>query len=301
MPSWKDALSRTRNVFKKSVGRVFSRREKDPETLEELEQVLLQADVAPRLVMELVEALGKHRGDAEERKQLLRDLLLEQLGEDDIWSWNGREKPLCVLMIGINGSGKTTTTAKLGKMAMGHGLQPMFGAADTFRAAGSSQLKRWADKIGCAAVTGQQGSDAASVAYDALDAAIARDVDAVFIDTAGRMHNRGPLMEELKKMRRAIEKRLPGAPHETWVVLDASIGQNAIQQAKVFHEAVPLTGIVLTKLDGSAKAGFMFSVKQQLQVPIRFVGLGEGEDDLVPFSARDFVNGLLDIEDEQLV
>ena len=210
--------------------------------------------------------------------------------------WAGLPAPAVVLLAGINGSGKTTTAAKLAHLARRAGRTPLLGAADTFRAAGSHQLQLWAERLGCEAVIGATGGDAAAVAYDAIDAAIARKCDLVLVDTAGRMHTREPLMRELQKVRTAMGKRLPGAPHHTWLVLDAMLGQNAVVQARQFHEMTPLSGVIVTKLDGSSKAGFLFAVRQELNLPVLFAGLGEGLDDLVPFDAPTFVNALLDLD-----
>ena len=199
-------------------------------------------------------------------------------------------------MVGVNGSGKTTTCAKLAHTAIQQGRQPLLAATDTFRAAGADQLKLWAKDVGCDVVAGAPGADAAAVAYDALDAAVARGRDLVIVDTAGRMHTKEPLMKELQKVRGAMAKRVSGAPHETWIVLDATLGQNAVMQAKVFHEAVALTGVIISKLDGSSKAGFVFSINREMGIPIRFVGLGEKMDELVPFEPEKFVGALMNSE-----
>jgi fused signal recognition particle receptor len=226
------------------------------------------------------------------RKDLLRDLLLKELGDSQEFSWPSENRPFVLLLLGVNGSGKTTTAAKLAKRAKGQGIKPMLCGSDTFRAAGSSQLKLWSEKVGCDFVGGEMGADAAGVAFNAVDAAISSGCDAVIVDSAGRMHTKTPLMDELPKMCRSMNKRLPGAPHEVWMVLDASLGQNAVIQAQQFNKVVPITGIVVTKLDGSSKAGFLFSVRAELNVPILFTGLGEGEDDLVPFNPEEFVDAL---------
>jgi len=226
------------------------------------------------------------------RKELLRDLLLSELGEARAFEWPSDKNPFVLLLLGVNGSGKTTTAAKLAKMAMGQRRKPLLCGSDTFRAAGSSQLRLWSEKVGCDFVGGEMGADAAGVAYNAVDAAMAKGCDPVIVDSAGRMHTKTPLMDELPKMCRAMGKKLEGAPHEVWMVLDASLGQNAVIQAQQFNQVVPITGIVITKLDGSSKAGFLFSVRSELNVPILFTGLGEGEDDLVPFDPIEFVDAL---------
>lgn len=289
MAGWGSALSKTRNLIKK----VFSPSEGDSDGLsvEDLEEILLRSDVPARLTMDIVDELESAPRKLS-RKTLLRDKLLGELGAAEPFEWPVEEQPHVVLLLGVNGSGKTTTAAKLAKRALGKGRKPMLSGSDTFRAAGSSQLKLWSEKVGCDFVGGEMGADAAGVAFNAIDAACQKNCDTVIVDTAGRMHTKTPLMDELPKICRAMNKRLPGAPHEVWMVLDASLGQNAIIQAKQFNEVVPVTGIVITKLDGSSKAGFLFSVRAELNVPILFTGLGEGEDDLVPFNPEEFVDAL---------
>ncbi len=289
MVAWATALSKTRNIIKQvfspSVGDV------DELNVEDLEEILLRSDVPARLVMEIVDELEAAPRKAS-RRDLLRDMLLDELDEARSFEWPSDSTPHVLMLLGVNGSGKTTTAAKLAKRAMGQGLRPLLCGSDTFRAAGSSQLKLWSEKVGCDFVGGEMGSDAAGVAFNAVDAAIESDCHAVLVDTAGRMHTKTPLMDELPKMCRSMNKRHAGAPHDVWMVLDASLGQNAIIQAKQFNEVVPLTGIVVTKLDGSSKAGFLFSVRSELKVPILFTGLGEGENDLVPFDPEAFVDAL---------
>ncbi len=300
MAKWFDALSKTRRNLATGLGRFLGVKSAlDAEQLEDLEACLIQADIAPRLAMEWMEQLEEaDGGDASSRRQMLREMLLGTLGEDHVFNWFPEDTPYTILVVGVNGSGKTTTCAKLAHHALAHGVKPLLAAADTFRAAGSDQLKLWADRIGCDVVGGQQGADAAAVAYDAMGAAVARKSDLLIIDTAGRMHTKAPLMQELKKVKRALTKNTPGSPQETWIVLDASIGQNAISQAKLFHETTPLTGVIVTKLDGSSKGGFIFSVRKELGVPIYMIGLGEGEEDLVDFNGEEFVHSLLALESE---
>jgi len=301
MVTWLNALARTRRQIAEAVTRVFTRSDKGEkvshETLEELESTLVLADVPARLAAEIAAEMGRsYKGLRVDARDMLRQLLVKALGPATPYDWPATHKPLTILVVGINGSGKTTTCAKLAQKARQAGRRPLLGAADTFRAAGADQLRIWAERVGCETVVGTTGADAAAVAYDALEAAAARDCDVVLIDTAGRMHTRQPLMEELGKVRRAIGKRVPGAPHETWIVLDAAMGQNAITQARMFNEIANLTGVVVAKLDGSAKAGFIFSILRELQVPIRFVGLGEGLEDLAPFDPAAFVDALLGYE-----
>lgn len=295
MASWLSALSRTREKISGALSKVFSLGRKiDTATVEELETVLLQADIPLRIVTDVMAKLNRAFKSSQEKPvDILRGILIEELGTQAEFHWGRGEKPQTVLLVGINGSGKTTTAAKLANLSKKHGHKPLLGAADTFRAAGSSQLQLWANRLHVEVVGGTMGADAAAVAFDAVQAAQSRHCDVLIIDTAGRMHTKQPLMVELQKVRRAITKKIESAPHETWIVLDASIGQNALAQAKQFHEMVPLTGVVITKLDGSAKAGVLFAIKQDLKLPIRFVGLGEQAEDLVPFSAAEFVDALL--------
>lgn len=289
MAGWFGALAKTRGIIKK----VFASGMGDAEALdaEELEELLLRSDVPARLTMEIVDEL-ESASRKTSRKDLLRNLLMDSLGESHTFSWPAGKNPYVVMLLGVNGSGKTTTAAKLAKKALGDELKPLLCGSDTFRAAGSSQLKLWSERIGCDFVGGEMGHDAAGVAFNAVDSALEKNCDVVFVDTAGRMHTKTPLMDELPKMCRSMNKRLQGAPHDVWMVLDASLGQNAIIQAKQFNSVVPITGIVVTKLDGSSKAGFLFSVKSELNVPILFTGLGEGEDDLVPFDSSKFIDAL---------
>jgi fused signal recognition particle receptor len=299
MVKWVQALKRTRGGLMRGLGRVLSGgRKVDEDTLEELEESLIRADVSPRMAMEWMEQLQKaYRGLNVDARDVMRNLLQEALAGNEPFDWSSLPSPGVFLLVGINGAGKTTTCAKLAHQARQHGLKPLLGATDTFRAAGSDQLKLWAEMVGCDVVGGNQGGDAAAVAYDALDAAIARQCNAVFIDTAGRMHTKSPLMDELRKVSRAMQKCVPSAPHETWIVLDAAMGQNAIEQARVFHDATPLTGAVVTKLDGSSKGGFLFSIHRELGIPVRMVGLGEQVEDLVPFRPDEFVEALLADDD----
>jgi len=296
MASWKEALAKTRARFSSSISRIFKKEGGiAEEELEELEARLLEADVPVRLAAELIEALEEGE---ENPRDLLRQHLLASLHADSPLTWHSGEGPHCILIVGVNGSGKTTTTAKLARLLQQEGKTPLLGAADTFRAAGSSQLMLWAERVGCEAIGGETGSDAASVAFEALESARSRGAEVLIVDTAGRMHTKKPLMEELEKVHRTLAKRQPGAPHDVWIVLDATIGQNALIQARQFHETVPLTGIIIAKLDGSAKAGFLFGVARELNLPVRYIGLGEQMDDLVAFEPERFVDAVLGVEEE---
>ncbi len=293
--NWVKALGRTRQTFISGVSRLFKSGKPDAATLDQVEEDLLAADIPARLADALVEQL-RTSADREHWREPLRARLLESFVDQCPFDWDLPQRPTAVLIVGVNGSGKTTTAAKLAKMARDNGLKPLLGAADTFRAAGSDQLKIWADRVGCDAVGGLQGSDSAAVAYDALQAAVARKADIVFLDTAGRMHTKRPLMDELIKIKRSMSKSVPGAPHHTWMVLDATLGNNALRQAEMFHQQIGLTGIIVSKLDGSAKAGFILAACRDLQIPILFAGLGEGAGDLTPFDPDAFVDALLGTE-----
>lgn len=296
MVSWFKALRKTRDVFASAIqGMVSDGAEIDEMTLEDLEVALIRADLPPRLVAELINDLEENQLHGSlSPTDVLRSGLRKRLLVSETDPFHFGAKPACVLLLGVNGAGKTTTCAKLAHRADGMGFKVLLGAADTFRAAGTEQLRLWGERLGAQVVSGRQGSDASAVAFDALDAAHARGTDLLFIDTAGRMHTKGHLMEELKKMVRALKKRDAEAPHGTWMILDASLGQNSLNQAKIFHEAVPLTGLVVTKLDGSSKAGFLFNIQRELPgVPVLFTGLGEQAEDLVRFDPDAFVDGLL--------
>jgi fused signal recognition particle receptor len=293
MAGWLTALARTRGAIAGALSRVFRGPQADADTIEALEEALLRADAAPRWVAETLRQLeAETRRTREPGREVLGRILTASLSAP-AFTWASDRKPRCILIVGVNGSGKTTTCAKLAQLALRSGRRVLLGASDTYRAAGSEQLRIWAERIGCDAVVGATGADAAAAAYDALDAGYARGADDVIIDTAGRMHTREPLMRELEKVRRALVKRAGRDPDETWIVLDAALGQNAIAQARTFHAATPLTGVIVSKLDGSSKAGFVFSIRKELGVPIPFAGLGEGPDDLALFEPEAFVRALL--------
>lgn len=302
MVSWVNALRKTRSVFASAIQGVISDGAQiDEMTLEDLETALIRADLPPRMVGELILDLeeNQHHGHLS-ATEVLRKGLRQRLHMLEADPFDFDVKPACILLLGVNGAGKTTTCAKLAHRATGMGRKVLLGAADTFRAAGTEQLRLWGERLSAPVVSGRQGSDASAVAYDALDAAYARKMELLFIDTAGRMHTKSHLMDELRKMVRALQKRDPAAPHGTWMILDASLGQNSLNQAKIFHEAVPLTGLVITKLDGSSKAGFLFNVQRELPgIPVLFTGLGEQAEDLVRFDADAFVDGLLTLKAQE--
>ena len=295
MKSWLSALARTRDKIVGGLAHLIPGLAKaDPVALEQWERALIQADISPRLVDEWVGKL-KRKGDHADQVAFIEKMLESVFPTQAPFLWKGQLSPKVVLIVGVNGSGKTTTTAKLGWLAKRNGATPLLAAADTFRAAGAHQLKLWADRLKLDAVVGAHGADAAAVAFDSVRAAIARKADVVLIDTAGRMHTKQHLMDELQKVRRSIAKAMPGAPHETWIVLDATLGNNAVVQARMFKECVDLTGVVVAKLDGSSKGGFIFTIRKELELPVHFVGLGESEEDLAPFDSKEFVKGFLGI------
>jgi fused signal recognition particle receptor len=293
MKSWLNALARTRDKIVGGLARLVPGLAKaDPAALEAWERALIQADISPRLVDEWIEKLRRRIGAGDVRDDIAA-MLRATFPVETPFAWRADVVPRVVLITGVNGSGKTTTVAKLGHRVKQEGLKPLLGAADTFRAAGSHQLKLWADRLGVDVVVGAHGADSAATAYDSVRAGIARQADVVLIDTAGRMHTKQPLMDELQKVRRSVAKAMPGAPHESWIVLDATLGNNAVIQARMFKDCVDLTGVVVAKLDGSSKAGFIFTLRRELDLPVRYVGLGEGADDLAPFDPDEFVKGFL--------
>lgn len=292
MASWWNALRRTREALTGALDRIAGVRRPDAASLAELEEALIRADVPARVAADAVGRISKSDVSRDPARDQLARMLKSRCTVPQ-GDWLEGESPRTLLVVGVNGAGKTTTCAKLARMAAARGVRPLLCAGDTFRAAGVTQMKLWAGRLGVEVVGGETGSDASAVAYDALDAAIARGSGCLIIDTAGRMHTRQPLMQELEKMRRALSKRLPRAPDETWIVLDAALGRNAIAQARQFHAGAPLTGAIVSKLDGSAKGGFVFEIAEDLGVPIRYVGLGEGPDDLAPFDPDAFVDSLL--------
>ncbi|MFZ5592746.1 MAG: signal recognition particle-docking protein FtsY [Pseudomonadota bacterium] len=297
----KGQLTRTRQGLTEGLANlVLGKKQIDAEVLEAIETRLLGADVGVEVTQTIISSLTARVA----RKQLDNaDALFAALREDmtailqpsskPLVISPGREGPFVLLMVGINGAGKTTTIGKLAKRLQSQGLSVMLAAGDTFRAAAVEQLQVWGERNGIPVIAQKQGADPASVAFDALQAAKARGVDVLIADTAGRLHTQVNLMEELKKVKRVIAKLDPSAPHEVMLVVDAGIGQNALNQARQFNEAVGLTGITLTKLDGTAKGGIIFAIAQKTGLPIRFIGVGEGIDDLREFNAEEFVGAAL--------
>lgn len=308
-PSWfgriKQGLGRTRASFTEGVASVFlGKKSIDDDLLEELETQLLTADVGieatQAILDELVERVGrKELKDGDALFQALRDTLVHQLQPVEApLVIDDSQKPYVILVVGVNGVGKTTTIGKLTKKLQGEGRSVMLAAGDTFRAAAVEQLQTWGERNQVPVVAQHTGADSASVVFDAVQAAQSRGVDVVIADTAGRLHNKDNLMNELAKVVRVMKKLDENAPHEVLLVLDAGTGQNAISQAEAFTEAVNLTGLALTKLDGTARGGVIFALAKKLGLPVRFIGVGEQLDDLRPFTAEDFVDALLDTRAE---
>jgi len=298
----KESLGKTRKNFVEKIDTIITgRRHIDEELYEELEEALIQADVGIEAAVELVEKMRaevkKRRiGEPEELMAILKEQVLEILGTETSALNLSSGKPAVIMVVGVNGVGKTTTIGKLAHMLKENGKSVLLGAADTFRAAAVEQLEIWGRRVGSNVIRHSEGSDPAAVAYDSLQAARARNTDVLIVDTAGRLHTRSNLMDELKKIHRVLGREMSGAPHEVLLVLDAATGQNAINQARLFKEAVGVTGVALTKLDGTARGGVIVAVKQILDVPVKLIGIGEGIGDLRPFNAREFVDALFDPE-----
>jgi fused signal recognition particle receptor len=294
----KAGLARTREVLGSDVGTLFGRRKIDETLFDELETALLSADCGVDATQSLLEELRtrvrKERiEDGAALKAALKTALLGRLAPLERKLETGAHKPCVIVIAGVNGSGKTTSIGKLAKWLQGRGLTVMLAAGDTFRAAAREQLAAWGERNGVA-VIGQQGGDPGAVVFDAIGAAAARGVDVLIADTAGRLPTQLHLMEEIKKVKRVIAKAMPGAPHETLLVLDGGTGQNAIAQVQAFDDALGLSGLILTKLDGSAKGGVVLGIARARPIPLLFVGVGEGIDDLRPFVAGEFVEALVD-------
>ena len=292
-------LASSNNALARALADLLSSDRIDDDTWDDFETTLITSDLGVGPTTELVEALRqlmRIEGVAEpaQAKSLLRSELVKLVRPDLDRSLNVSHapgQPAVVLVVGVNGTGKTTTVGKLGRMLVAEGATVLFGAADTFRAAAAEQLTTWGERVGLETIRGNEGADPASVAFNAVEQGIERGVDVVLVDTAGRLHTKVGLMDELGKVKRVIEKKAPVS--EVLLVIDATTGQNGLTQARIFAEAVDITGIVLTKLDGSAKGGIVVQVQRELGVPVKFIGLGEGADDLAPFDAEQFVDGLL--------
>ena len=293
----KAGLTKTREALSGTLGSVFSGfSEIDDDFYDELEESLILADLGVDTSVKAVGRLRKavreqHLKTTEEAREALKDILVDMLSVGDT-ELNLSTHPSVILVIGVNGVGKTTTIGKIAKQLTSQGKKVMLVAGDTFRAAAADQLEIWAGRSGASIVRQHEGADPASVVFDGIQSAKAKDVDVILIDTAGRLHNKANLMKELAKLRKIIDRELPGAAKETLLVLDATTGQNGLIQARQFKETAGLTGIVLTKLDGTAKGGIVIAIAQELQVPVKYVGLGEGIKDLAPFDAKEFVGDL---------
>ena len=305
----RQGLGRTRDMLTTDVrdmGRTWEMEWDD------LEFALIGADVGAKIAAEVVEETKKERERGSSFKESLEVAMMRQLEPDrtrqilrnvgfklDVARNEVPVKGKVVMVVGVNGVGKTTTIAKLGAYYKGHGKKVMYAAGDTFRAAATAQLEVWGERLNIPTVTGPDGSDPGAVAFDAAQARRARGYDLLFVDTAGRLHTKHNLMEELKKVKRVISKADPGEPQETWLVLDAVTGQNGLEQARKFNEAVELTGVIVTKLDGTAKGGILLPIARELNLPIKFIGVGEAAEDLQPYDAAAFVKALLDMPASQ--
>ncbi len=295
----KDGLARTRDGLVRRIDQALGRYDRiDEDLLEEIESILLQTDVGMETTIRIIDGLRERAVDQrtrnpEELMALLREEMAGILGDTPPPESDNR--PHVVMVVGVNGTGKTTTAGKMAARYAREGKKVILAAADTFRAAAIEQLEIWASRADAEIIRHQHGSDPSAVAFDAMQAAIARNADVVIIDTAGRLHTKDNLMEELKKIKRTLGRQLDGAPHEVLLVLDGTTGQNALSQARVFSEALGgLTGIALTKLDGTARGGIVFAIGEQLAVPVKLIGVGEGIEDLQDFDAPAFVEALFD-------
>jgi fused signal recognition particle receptor len=296
----KAGLSKTHQGFAEKIDQlILGKKSIDQDLLDELEELLFSADLGVRTSSQLIEGVrkGLKRGELDEPEKV-KDFIKQEIfqilksGENPLSIDFSQTKPFVMMVVGVNGGGKTTTIAKIAHQYSSQGKKVLIGAADTFRAAAVEQLEVWAKRVGADLIKQSRGSDPSAVAFDSIHAAKARKIDLVFIDTAGRLHTKVNLMEELKKVKRIIARECPGAPHEVLLVLDATTGQNAISQAKLFNEAIGVTGITITKLDGTAKGGIIVGITGELKIPIRYIGVGEGMDDLREFNASEFVRAL---------
>ena len=294
----KEGLAKTKNALFKQVDNLFKSFVKvDEDMLEELEELLIMADVGALSTEEIIEQLRERIKDEritepEACRLALQDILVGMIGDGEPLQLE--TTPSVILVIGVNGVGKTTSIAKIANRLKQQGKHVVLAAADTFCAAAIDQLQVWADRVGVELIKHTEGSDPAAVVFDAVNAAKKREADVLIVDTAGRLHNKKNLMDELAKINRVIERELPGASRETLLVLDAATGQNAVSQAKEFKNAANITGLILTKLDGTAKGGIVFSIKHELDIPVKFIGVGEKMDDMQEFVAKDFVDALFE-------
>ena len=300
---FKEGLKRQTPTFHKAFDGIFSGAKLDQSALDQLEEALYTADFGVETVEEIIEEIqAAYKADKQIRGQdaakIGATVLTRVLEGSEGIVTVGQHKPEVICLIGVNGSGKTTTTAKLGHLYQNEGYSLLIGACDTFRAAANEQIKYWADQLKIDIVASHHGADSAAVAFDAYEAAKSRGRDIVILDTAGRLHTKSNLMKELEKLKRVIQKQDPEAPHHSWLVVDGSLGSNSIEQARVFNETFPLTGLIITKLDGTSRGGALVGIYRELKLPIFFVGLGEQPDDLQPFSAKNYANAIFGITDD---
>ena len=301
----KESLSKTKDSINEKIEAVIKTFKKvDEELFEELEEALITADLGVNTSMEIIERLrdaaeDKHISESNQLKAELANILEEILTEGADSKMDVHGLPAVIMVIGVNGVGKTTSIGKLANMYKKQGKNVVIAAADTFRAAAIEQLEVWAERADVRIIKQQEGSDPAAVVYDAINACKGKYVDVLLCDTAGRLHNKKNLMEELKKIYRILDRELPNSGKEVLLVLDATTGQNAVQQAKEFKEAADITGIILTKLDGTAKGGITFAIKNEYNISVKLVGVGEGIDDIEDFDAKEFVRGIIDMEENQ--
>ena len=299
----KEGLSKTRNSIVDSFSSVFGASHIDDDFYEELEETFIMADMGYETTEKVIENLKERVKEARIKepaacKELIINIIRDQMMVDES-AYDFEKKKSVILVIGVNGVGKTTTIVKLAAQYKKNGKKVLIAAADTFRAAAIDQLKTWADRAGVEMISHNEGADPAAVVYDAVSAAKARNTDILLIDTAGRLHNKKNLMEELKKINRIVEREYPDACRETFVVLDGTTGQNALAQARQFSEIADITGIILTKLDGTAKGGIAVAIHSELGIPVKYIGVGESIDDLQKFDADEFVNALFDVKDSE--
>ena len=296
----KAGLAKTRKFLVKNIDDILlGEKVIDQKLFEELEETLITSDVGPAFTYELIEKMKeqvkrKELGDPELLRKILRDTITDTLRKSEAPLSIPQNELFTIMVVGVNGTGKTTTIGKLARNLKNSGLSVMLVAADTFRAAAIEQLEIWSQRVEAPLIKQKFGADPSAVVFDAIHAAKARKADVVIIDTAGRLHTKVNLMEELKKMKRIMGRELPGAPHEILLVLDATTGQNAVIQAKMFNDEIGVTGIILTKLDGTAKGGVIIGIARELSIPIRYIGIGEGLDDLKSFQSEEFVDALFE-------
>ena len=300
---FRDGLRKTQEKLSSEIKRIVTRAPKlDANALEELEAVLISTDIGIDTAVTIIDQTkeaAKQSGEVDvfaiARAEIERELSIPSTGGTGVPA-RGLSKapqpPTVILLAGVNGTGKTTSAAKLAHLLQEQGHTVLLAACDTFRAAAIEQLKIWGQRVGCEVIAGQYGADSAAIAYDALEAAINRKVDYLVIDTAGRLHTKKNLMEEMKKMHRSLQKKVPTAPHEVLLVLDSTTGTNALNQAREFHQALGVTGLIVTKLDGTAKGGIVVAIARELKIPVKFIGLGEQVDDLQPFEPKQFAEAL---------